>query len=152
MVPVWGPSTTVSSTAVTVTVCAVAKFAGVKVKGLGATVTCVPGFIVIVTLAVGAVVRTTVIVSVAPPSVTLVLPNDCVTVTPAAAGPLDGALGGGAAPVATLLNATSAKPVCEPSPQLLVIVKRTCVAVTAAKLKISALTLPAKATFMNVVG
>ena len=66
IVPECAPSGTGSSTAPTVTVCAVHQLPGpgqlpvVKVKGEGVAVACAPGFKAIVTLATGSLVNTTV--------------------------------------------------------------------------------------------
>ena len=68
----WLPSTTKSSTAVTVTVCAVFQFKAVKISDVGLTVLCASGVIVRVTSKVGAVLSLTVYVSVVQPSVTSV--------------------------------------------------------------------------------
>ena len=78
-------SAILSFTAVTVTVCAAFQFSEVKVSDVGLTVVWVSGEMVIVTSAVGCVSRTTVYVSVAPPSTTSVEPADSVIVTPGTA-------------------------------------------------------------------
>lgn len=83
MVPVCAPSTTTSSTAVTVTVCATFQLAGVKVKVAGDTETWASVVSATVTSAVGAEFNATVNESVAPPSVTSVVPL-WVTATPVA--------------------------------------------------------------------
>jgi hypothetical protein len=60
--------------------------AAVKISGDGSAVTCVPGLTVTVTFETGRLFSTTEKVSVAPPSVTAVVPTVWVTVTPGGGG------------------------------------------------------------------
>src|SRR5688572_10937829 len=82
MLPACGPSSTASSTAVTVTGCATFQFVASNVSDGGATESCASGDTVMVTVPVGWLVSCIVYESVAPPSATDVVPPDCRTVTP----------------------------------------------------------------------
>ena len=84
MVEVTVPSMMLSSTPVTVMVCAEFQFAGVKVSGLFTVVSPVSLEVTVrTTLEAGCAFRTMVKVSVVPVSATAVDPPDCTTVKPA---------------------------------------------------------------------
>ena len=101
----WLRSKTPSSTALIVTVWATFQLLGVKVTVVGEELISPSGeAMVSVTLAVGASLSTTVIVSVAPLSVTVVLPPDCVIVMPA---PVAGGAGLMIVPLSTVVTLMS---------------------------------------------